>query len=336
MKTLLFLLILVLVVSCQVERPTQPSATGGAGELLVVMSQKDFEGPAGHATRETFSAPVPMLLAPEPMFDVIHIPEDNFVELFQTHRHIFIASIGEQYQRAAISITENVWSRPQMVIRVSAPNDSVFREVLIANAESFSDHFISAERKRVIAANNTIPNHEARRVVKETFGFEMAIPEGFIVAVRGDNFMWVRRTGVTEDLEMGVLIASLPYRDPNVDFAHHTIRARRDSLTQKYIPGEFAGSFMTTYPELPPQFREVNFNGHYAVEARSLWRVENDFMGGPFVNYTLVQPHNNRLLIIDGFVYAPSEPKRNFMRQVEALIYSIRFPEAPDNQTAAQ
>ncbi|HSV75979.1 MAG TPA: DUF4837 family protein [Bacteroidales bacterium] len=336
MKTLLFLLLVVLIGSCRVERPTKPSATGRAGELLVVMSQKHYEGLAGFAARETFSSNVPMLLAPEPMFDVIHIPEDNFVELFQTHRHIFIASIGEEHQRAAIGITENVWSQPQMVIRVSAPNDSVFREVLLANAESFSDHFLSAERTRVVNANNTIPNREARQMVKEMFGFDMAIPEGFIIAVRGDNFMWVRRTGVREDLELGVLIASLPYRDPNVDFAHSTIQARRDSLTRRFIPGELPGSFMTTYPELPPQFREVNFNGHYAIEARSLWRVENDFMGGPFVNYTLVQPHNNRLLILDGFVYAPGEPKRDFMRQVEALIYSIRFPEQQETQPVAQ
>ncbi|HSV87492.1 MAG TPA: DUF4837 family protein [Bacteroidales bacterium] len=336
MKTLILLIIIALLGSCRVERPAKPSATGGAGELLVVMSQLHYDGLAGLTTHETFSANVPMLLAPEPMFDLIHIAEDNFVELFQTHRHIFIADIGEQDQRASVSITENVWSQPQMVIRVSAPNDSVFREVLLANTESFSDYFISAERKRVINANNTIPNREARQLVREMFGFDMAIPEGFFVAVRGDNFMWVRRTGVREDLELGVLIASLPYRDPNVDFAHNTIWARRDSLTRIYIPGDLPGSFMTTYAELPPQFREVSFNGHYAVEARSIWRVENDFMGGPFVNYTLVQPHNNRLLILDGFVYAPSAPKRDHMRQVEALIYSIRFPETQEAQQAAQ
>ena len=327
MKTLLVLVFMAVLVSCQIERPSLPSATGGAGELLVVMSARNYQGAAGLALRENLAKPLPMLLAPEPMFDIVQIPPESFVELFQSHRHILIADISEAHQDAAISITENVWSQPQMVIRINAPNDSVFALVVQANAQVFSDHFVSKEYERIINANNRIPNNIARQSVKEKFGFDMAIPEGFFVAVEGENFMWIRRTGINEDLELGVLIASIPYRNPSVDFAFETIEARRDSITRRYIPGQFPGSFMTTYDELPPMFREINFNGQFAIEARSLWKMENDFMGGPFVNYTLVQPNNLRLLILDGFVYAPGNPKRDFMRQVEALIHSITFLE---------
>jgi len=334
--TLLFCLSLILLVSCRVERATKPSATGATAELLVIMNSASYQGEAGLAVSEVFQQPIPMFLAPEPKFDLVHLPPENFVELFQSHRHILIADISDTHEKSALSIEKNVWSQPQMVIRVNAPNDSLFALILKANADAFIDHFLSVEFERIINANNRIPNQAARQTVKEKFGFEMAIPEGFFVAVEGDNFVWIRRTGVAQDLELGVLIASLPYTDPAVDFAHETIEARRDSLTRKYVPGEFEGSFMTTYPELPPQFAEINFNGHFAVEARSLWRMHNDFMGGPFINFTMVQPHNNRLLILDGFVYAPGEPKRNFMRQVEALIRSISFPEAQTQPATAQ
>jgi len=327
MKAILVFVFMAVLVSCQIERPSLPSATGGAGELLVVMPTRSYEGAAGFALRENLAKPLPMLLAPEPMFDIVQITQESFVELFQSHRHILIADISEAHQDAAISITENVWSQPQMVIRINAPNDSVFALIVQANAQVFSDHFVSKEYERIINANNRIPNNIARQSVKEKFGFEMAIPEGFFVAVEGENFLWIRRTGINEDLELGVLIASIPYRNPSVDFAFETIEARRDSITRKYIPGQFPGSFMTTYDELPPMFREINFNGQFAIEARSLWKMENDFMGGPFVNYTLIQPDNLRLLILDGFVYAPGNPKRDFMRQVEALIHSITFPE---------
>ncbi len=333
MKKIMYFAVILLLAACSTERPQKPSATGRAGELLVVMNTSKFEGPAGDAVREVFEAQVPMVLTFEPMFDLVQIQEESFVKLFETHRHIFMADISENHSKATIEISRDVWSYPQMVIRVKAPNDSIFQRVMEANAQTFTDHYIATERERVINANNRMPNHEARRIIRDKFGYEMAVPQGYFVAVQDDAFVWLRRTGTREDLEMGVLIATLEYKDPAIDFAPETIRLRRDSLTHKYIPGQFEGSFMTTYPELEPEFREVNFNGYYAVEARSLWRVEGDFMGGPFVNYTLVDEARNRLVILDGFVYAPKFDKRDYLRQLEALIYSLKFPEG-ENQVA--
>jgi len=86
---------------------------------------------------------------------------------------------------------------------------------------------------------------------------------------------------------------------------------------------------MTTYRgelELRPDYREVSFNDKYAIEARSLWRVQGDFMGGPFVTYTFVDEKTNRLFMIDGWVFAPKYDKRDYMRQVEGIIWSLRFP----------
>lgn len=311
-----------------VERPTRPSATGRAGELLIVSDRALWEGAEGEIIRSTFQQLEPMFLQPEPMFDLVHIDQKNFTSLFETHRHIFFAEIGPQFDPASLEIQRDVWAYPQMVIRARAPNDSVFARLMERNQEAFIDKYLGMERERLINAYRRMANHAARSAVYNKFGIQMQIPEGYFVAVEADDFIWLRRTGTREDLDMGVLIAALPYKDPAIDFNHETIAARRDSLTKKFIPGQFAGSFMTTYPELTPQFREINFNGRYAIEARSLWRVEGDYMGGPFVNYTVVDETRNRLFIFDGFVYAPGFNKRDYLRQVKAVIYSAEFPEA--------
>lgn len=312
-----------------VERPAKPSATGRAGEMLVVMETAKWNGRAGEYVKDVFQQLEPMLLQPEPRFDLVQIPPDNFVKMFETHRHIFMAEIDQNLQRPTIEITRDVWSHPQLVVRVKAPSDSLLQRVMERNAEAFIDHFVALERERLINAYRRMTNQEARLAVRDMFGVNMVVPEGFYPAVKGENFIWLRRTGTREDLDLGVLIAAVPYRDPAVDFAHETIRARRDSLTRKYIPGQFPGSYMTTYPELTPDFREINFNGRYAIEARSLWRVEGDFMGGPFVNYTVVDESTNRVFILDGFVFAPKFDKRDYLRQVMAVIYSLELPE-PD------
>jgi len=310
-----------------VERPARPSATGKAGEMLVVMDKYLWDGMAGDVVRNAFQQLEPMFLQPEPMFDLVQINHDNFVTLFETHRHIFMVEIDPALQRATMETTRDVWSYPQMVIRVKAPNDSILQRLMERNQEAFTGHYLAMERERNVNAYRRMLNQAAIRQVQEQFGITMAVPEGYFVATAGDQFIWLRRTGTRDDLDMGVLIATLPYRDPAVDFNHKTIAARRDSLTKKYIPGQFEGSYMTTYPELTPEFREISFNGRYAIEARSLWRVEGDFMGGPFVNYTTVDESTNRLFIFDGFVYAPKFDKRDYLRQLMAMIYSVEFPE---------
>jgi hypothetical protein len=314
-----------------IERPTKLSATGRAGEMLVIMQNNKWEGLAGEHVRDIFQQNVPMFLQPEPMFDLVQIEERNFVSMFETHRHIFFADIKPDHEKATIEITRDVWSYPQLVVRVKAPNDSVFQVVMERNQEVFIERYMDLERERLINAYNRMTNNSARNAVEQKFGIKMSIPEGYFVAVEGDRFIWLRRTGTREDLEMGVLIASFPYKDTDIDFDPATIAARRDSLTKKYIPGQFEGTYMTTYPELTSEAREINFNDRFAVETRSLWRVEGDFMGGPFVNYTVVDENTNRLFLFDGFVYAPKFDKRDYMRQVQAVIYSVKFQEEEEN-----
>jgi hypothetical protein len=53
--------------------------------------------------------------------------------------------------------------------------------------------------------------------------------------------------------------------------------------------------------------------------------MKNDFMGGPFVNYAIEDKTNNRYLIAEGYVYAPSVKKRDYVHEIEAILTSITF-----------
>jgi len=78
---------------------------------------------------------------------------------------------------------------------------------------------------------------------------------------------------------------------------------------------------------IEPIFNEISFNDLFAVETRGLWRVENDFMGGPFVSYTFVDEKQARLITIDGFTYAPKQKKAPLVRELEAILWSVKILE---------
>ena len=48
-------------------------------------------------------------------------------------------------------------------------------------------------------------------------------------------------------------------------------------------------------------------------------------MGGPFLNYLIEDKLNDRVLFVEGFVFAPSKRKRDNIIEIEAIIKSLKL-----------
>jgi hypothetical protein len=89
---------------------------------------------------------------------------------------------------------------------------------------------------------------------------------------------------------------------------------------------------MVTERRFFPSYEEVEFDGHFALEVRGLWKMENDFMGGPFYSLTIVDEARGRLITVEGYAYAPYFDKRPYIREVEGVVRRSRL--LPLNATA--
>jgi len=58
-----------------------------------------------------------------------------------------------------------------------------------------------------------------------------------------------------------------------------------------------------------------------------LWHVNSKtvFMGGPFVSYTVIDKKRNRVVTVYGYVFAGNQDKRNYVRQVEAVLKTLKI-----------
>lgn len=91
------------------------------------------------------------------------------------------------------------------------------------------------------------------------------------------------------------------------------------------IPGAKDGMYMAT-DTMTVETKALNVQGEYALEARGLWRMKGDFMGGPFVSHTRLDKANNRVITAEIFIYSPDKLKRNLVRLMEASLYTLRLP----------
>lgn len=99
------------------------------------------------------------------------------------------------------------------------------------------------------------------------------------------------------------------------------------------LPGSKEGMYMQTADSAFVTVRNIAVKGDYAFEARGLWEMKNDAMGGPFVSHMRVDRANGRVIVVEGFVYNPGKLKRDQIRKLNACLYTLKLPsekEAPE------
>ena len=130
-----------------------------------------------------------------------------------------------------------------------------------------------------------------------------------------------------------VVVYSYPYTALE-QFSGDSIISMRNAVLGQLVSAQVEGSYMgTEYKHFPPRSRQVaalrdTVGGFYGIETRGLWKIYNgEAMGGPFVSLTRLDPVNGRVVTAEVFLFAPGQKKRNAMRQLEAILYSLKMPE---------
>lgn len=329
MKKLLFIPFILsawMFQSCETSTSGIPHSTGKTLEIIVVTNNKaQWNGNIGDTIRNCFGQEQLGLPQSEPLFSMVNLPEESFLKAYQSNRDIFIVDISNKIEKAQIENKKDFWASPQRVIKISAPDTESFFEIFDQNKDAIIEYFYEVERERMIKAFKTAENIKVKNALIEKFNLSLVLPTAYKISKQEDNFMWIRKETLEES--QGLLIYSYPYTDTSA-FEKNNIVSVRNQFTQRYIPGPSDGSYMKVADEfIEPVLKELDFNGKFAVETRGLWETAGDYMGGPFLSYTLIDEINNRVITLDSYVYAPSQNKRDLLKQLEAILYSFKFEE---------
>ncbi len=332
MKNILRLMIVaaaaIVVVGCGSNKKKYiPSAHSGPYEVLVVTPPDVWAGPLGDTLRAVMQVPVPMLNSYEPQFDVSRVMANQYSSYLKRHRNTIIVNMDAQYAEPKMVPEYNRYAEPQLILHLLGPDQVTLAQYLHDNAFYLRQIFMMAERNRFIGSARSHPSVTLQTLVKEKFGFDISLLGGFTLGNDLDDFLWLRYEHPQSS--QGVVIYSYPYGGPE-DFTLEALTDRRDEFTG-LIPGEVDGSHMITYREMGPELTHMRIRGRYWAEMRGFWDVYKDFMGGPFVSYSTLDEANNRVVCLDFYVYspAPNKPKRNMLRQLESIVYSVHFPGDP-------
>ena len=309
---------------------------GAAGEIVVVCDEAVWSGAAGDTLRAIFDQPFPVLPQYEPWFDLVHLEPESFDRFWKPHRNIIVLELADRVdtQTPEVEIFKEKYAREQLYVIGKARDAAGLATALDARGAELLSAFHRIEVDRYAGLIGLSENEVIRDELGQRAGLQLTVPRDARWAKKSADFLWIDRQltrmkgGDNHDVQQGFFV----YREPYTSDEQFSMQARlnkRNEVLKDHVPGPTPRSFMTTEIHYTPSYEEVLFNGGFASELRGLWRIEGDYMGGPFYSLTAYDERSGELVTVEGYAYAPFFDKREYMREVEAIVRSLVWYEAP-------
>ena len=311
-----FLSVLILV-SCDKEvKNFKPQSSGRINSISVIIDKPSWDGKIGDAIREKYASEFIGLPQVEEAFTLNYIPYEAFTGFGRTARNIIYINKKKKDKPRMI---RDRYARPQLFLEVSGLDNESIIQGISSSFEFSSAQFQNGE---ITENKNRILNSLLKDTGLDSLNISLKIPSAYSLFKNEPKTVWLQKPlkNGTSNLIVKDLKSSVSdFEKINLN----DVVSLRDSIGKEFIPGRVENSYMITEKEYLPYISYQTVNGFKAIETRGTWEVKGDYMGGPFINYIIKDTLNKSLMYVEGFVFSPSQRKRDKMIELEAVIKSM-------------
>ncbi|MDR3094469.1 MAG: DUF4837 family protein, partial [Bacteroidales bacterium] len=319
-----------LLASCSLQSNHLPNATGRQGEIIVVMDRALWTGACGDSIRQYLACPVDGLPADEPMFSLLQQPE--LYGTTQNARNLIIINIDPAAQKTSVGHQNDVYAKGQLAFNITAPNADSVIACMDRYKYLLTERFLTKDRNEYIDYYEKVANSSFSQTTQEKFQVSITLPKEYSLAVDKEDFLWFTRE--EKDMIMGILMWKEPYTATE-QLDEERLLNKMDAMTKKYVPGKMPNAYMATVRKIPayedapeiaifPAVKRFTNNEIYSVQLNGLWQMEKEPMGGPYISLSIIDAQRNQIVTGMGFVFFPRKDKRNYVRMLEAILYTMK------------
>ena len=294
-----------------------PDSSGRINTVTVVMPQNDWNGPLGTQVKSVLQEEYEGLPLVEPKFTVTYLPPKLFNGFVKHSRNILMFV---KDSTSGTQIYQDLFAKPQVVSEIKGEDAEVQAFYFKENARLITATIVENERNEKRRRMRKSP--AKTKTLNAAFGVELLYPTAYKEFKKDSNFIWIQKE--IPKGHLNVIAYTLPLQK-KAGITSKSILKIRDSIGRLYIPGRLPNTHMSTEETYRPYYYKTQLAERPALLTKGMWSVSNDYMAGPFVNYLLKDSINNRWMAIEGFAFAPSVNKREYMFELETIIRSIQF-----------
>ncbi|MCH4895091.1 DUF4837 family protein [Marinilabiliaceae bacterium JC040] len=327
-KLLMVLSVALMFGACNNTKKTMmPPCSGKTHEICFIVPTATWNTSLGDTIKNYFSRDIDGLPQSEPQFTMFHIPKSSFTSQLKAHRNIIDIVISSRNKEPKLLIKRSHFAKDQLYLRIVAKDIKSFISFFNSQKELIARTINDAELMRTQKYFRKYPSPKVFNAFKKHFNLVLSVPVGYNLNKRTKNFLWT--SCETQKSSEGIFMYRYKYTEDLLKksnpFETKEVIKRLKKVMEVRIPGPSDGSFMTVEEKVPVVSKVFSLKGLYVVEHKGLWKVHKDFMGGPFVHYSIVNPEKDMVYCFFGYVYSPSTSKRDMIRKIEAIIKSVKF-----------
>ncbi|WP_298397448.1 DUF4837 family protein [Flavobacterium sp.] len=314
-------IIAVFLTSCDSkEAKNNSETTRKTNEVAVIIDDQLWNGEIGDSVRNKFASPVVGLPQEEPIFTLNQYPVKLLEGFMSNSRNIIVV---KKETKSQFRIVDNEYANPQVVVHVSGRTVQEILDTIQANDSLIINRIRTSEIKVFQDRIEQDSLLDSKKTI-EKFNIKISIPSKYRMVMHGKKFIWFKKNITSGNMSLVVYQVPLNSIKDNAK-AVNRITQIRDSIGRIYIHGAVPKTRMITEQAFAPYFSKTKIFNRATFETKGNWELLHESMNGPFINYAIVDQPNNRILIIEGFCYAPSKQKRDLMFELESIIKSVQF-----------
>ncbi|CAN5278335.1 DUF4837 family protein [soil metagenome] len=335
----------------------RPQSIGAIDEVIVVMDSTQWESETANAIRETFGGLIVTVPTPEDAYSLTFRDFRNNQQLEQLKGFRNVIFAGPLDQETNVStfigalLSDNVeervrreesfafpledrWVRDQWTLILTSVSDEALAEKILNAEDDLVGHLLDREFER--RERELFRRGEQLAIsdsLWENHGWKVRMQHDYIQVIDSAHAVMFRRYLPDNNRWMWAWwmddVESIDFVDPA------WINATRDSLMEHLVQGERERSYVTTDYRRPLETRRIDTDDRLTgYETMGIWRMTNDFMGGPFVHFTYYDPDTQRLFMVEYAQFAPRVNKRRFVRQFQTMGRTFKSDSTWNRQTA--
>ena len=296
----------------------KPESSARINSITVVVDNDNWNNTIGDKIRNLYADEYEGLPQIEERFTLKQMPYEAFSGFSRSSRNIIFIN---KKSNPEFFFEVDKYARPQIYLEIKGNSiKSILEQIDKSKKEAinkFTNGEIEENKRRIL-----------KSPLKDTFAMDdfsinMKMPSAYSLYKQDKNFIWYQKQ--IQKGHSNIIVTQLPSQKNIFDYNIPSVIKLRDSIGEVFLPGRNPESFMISEKEYLPYQKKVNYYGIKMLETRGTWGVKGDFMGGPFLNYLIEDKLNDRVLFVEGFVFAPSKRKRDNIIELEAIIKSLKL-----------
>lgn len=298
----------LLLTACGQQQRPLPDASARPYEVLVM-------GDVDSLVSHMLSVLMPALPQCEPMFDVRQVDSARFKGKLLLARNVVVVRWNRKWLgKPSLHIERDRYAQPQLIVYVDVGSADDLKQFVARNQQRVRQLLLTNEYLSAILQLQRKHSVRGGRLIDSMFHHTLLLPEDMTYHKVCKDFLWVSNN--TAQGMQNLCVYTLSGFD---DYPSE----RMDSVLKANMKGETDRMYMRTVTRSMTK-ENVRIGRQSCQLQRGLWEMVGDAMGGPLVRRIVKDSVAGKSLVFDAFVYAPEMDKRNKMREMEAVLLTVK------------